>query len=58
MKFLVLFAVAFLATASGRFIQDELVPTRWMDRIIPDDANERIFGGEPGMINRVLTVGF
>jgi len=49
MKFLVLIAVAFLATANGRFVQDELVPTRWMDRIIPDDATGRIVGGEPGM---------
>ncbi|XP_070495046.1 trypsin theta-like [Chironomus tepperi] len=50
MKFLVIFIVAFLATANGRFVQDELVPTRWMDRVIPDDANERIFGGEPAEI--------
>ncbi|KAL7015416.1 hypothetical protein ACKWTF_016445 [Chironomus riparius] len=50
MKFLVLVALSFLAIANGRFVQDELVPTRWMDRIIPDDGNERIFGGEPAEI--------
>ena len=49
MKFLVLLAVAFLATAAyGRYVEEELVATKWMDRVWLDEREARIFRGEPG----------
>jgi secreted trypsin-like serine protease len=51
MKFLVLLAVAFLATAAhGRYVQEELVATPWMDRVWLDEREARIFRGEPAEI--------
>ena len=49
MKLLVLIAAAFLATAAhGRYVEEELVATPWMDRVWLDEREARIFRGDPG----------